>query len=159
MIARASGSWKRFMRSSDLVKGSASGLGAPVAPWLAYVIGAPLRWARAGSRRLVGGRARGFFGGHLALQLLRRQPDDVLVLMGVGGMGRCVEPLESDPAGEHVRLPSLVLGLARVELGHHLAGEQLETRADVFVRGASRLVQQDHLVDVGGLEFAELSAN
>ena len=53
----------------------------------------------------------------------------------------------------------LVLAVALDELRHHLAREQLEARADVGVGVAARLVEQDHLVDVGLLELAQLGAD
>src|SRR5260370_7020582 len=65
-----------------------------------------------------------------------------------------VELLELDPAREDVVLPALVLGLAGVELGHDLPGDQLETLADVLVAGAAGLVGQDDLVHVRRLEPA-----
>src|SRR5579883_928818 len=45
-----------------------------------------------------------------------------------------------------------------VEFRHHLAREELEAVADVLMRVAAGLVEQDHLVDMRGLEFAQLAA-
>src|SRR5678816_108411 len=135
------------MRSRDFVKGSGAG-GAP-GPWLVPTEGSATGVPRGG--------LRGLLLGHLPLELLGREPDDVLVLVRVDRVGLRVEPLERDAPGEHVGLPPLVLGLPRVELRHHLAREQLEARADVLVRRAPRLVQENDLVDVRRLELAELS--
>jgi len=49
--------------------------------------------------------------------------------------------------GEHRLLPPVMLGLHRVELGHHVLGEERKCFTDVLVAVASGLVQQDHLVD------------
>ena len=57
-------------------------------------------------------------------------------------------------AVEHVGLPALLLGVAGAKLRHHLASEELETLADVLVGRAARLVEQDDLIHVGGLELA-----
>jgi len=54
-------------------------------------------------------------------------------------------------------LPRLLLGLVGVELGHHLAGEEIEALADVLVRVLAGLVQEQHLVDVRGFEPLELA--
>src|SRR6185503_3664540 len=42
---------------------------------------------------------------------------------------------------------------------HYLAAEQLKRLADVLVRVLAGLVEQDDLVDVGGLELGELLAD
>ena len=68
-----------------------------------------------------------------------------------------VDLLELELAREHVLLPLLVGRDVGVELRHHLAREELEARADVLVRVAAGLVQEDHLVDVRGLELAQLA--
>ena len=52
-------------------------------------------------------------------------------LIEVVGLG--VDLLELELAGEDPPLPLVVLRLHRVELGHHLGGEQLERGADVLV--------------------------
>ena len=41
-------------------------------------------------------------------------------------------------AVQHLALPLLVVGLHRVELGHHLGGEQLQRLADVLVACCAR---------------------
>src|SRR5438445_7011572 len=116
MRARASGSWKRFIRSRDLVKGSAS---APLACFVCSVwlirpgspprprgraAGAPGRrplskrgdGGAPGSRPAARRRPRRLLGGHLALELFRGEPHDVLVLVGIDGVYRRVELLERD---------------------------------------------------------------
>ena len=45
-----------------------------------------------------------------------------------------------------------------LELRHHLLAEQLQRLADVLVGVLAGLVEQDDLVDVGGLELGELLA-
>ena len=64
--------------------------------------------------------------------------------------------LELDLAAEHLPFPLLVLGLAPVELGHDLFRKQLQAFADVGVRVATGLIEQNDAVDFRGLEFAQL---
>src|SRR5262245_48122297 len=70
-----------------------------------------------------------------------------------------VEILEHDLAPQHLALPLGVLGLAGMELGHDLLGEQFQRIADVLVAGLARLVEQDHLVDAALLELPQLPAD
>ena len=51
-------------------------------------------------------------------------------------------------AGQYLALPGLLRRLVGVEFGHHLAGEELEALADVFVSIFTGLVQQYNLIDV-----------
>jgi hypothetical protein len=44
-----------------------------------------------------------------------------------------------------------------VEFGHDLAREKFEALANVFVRVLAGLVQQNHLVDMRGLEPPQLA--
>src|SRR5687767_4122722 len=53
---------------------------------------------------------------HLPLQLLRREPHDVLVLVRVDPERLRARVVEREPPRQDVRLPPLVLGLPRVEL-------------------------------------------
>src|SRR5262249_60520674 len=62
---------------------------------------------------------------------------------------------ERDAPLEHLRFPPLLTALALVELRHDLAREQLEASADVLVRRPSRLIEQDDLVDAGGLKLPQ----
>src|SRR5215470_16104749 len=70
---------------------------------------------------------------------------------------RDVYLLELHVAGQHRLLPGLMLGLASMELGHHLARKQLEAGANVLVGIVPRLIEQDHLVDVRLLELMQLA--
>src|SRR5262249_36933933 len=70
--------------------------------------------------------------------------------------GRGVANFERDVAGEDLPLPRALFAMTFHELGHDLRREQLQAAADVLVRVAARLVEEDHLVDVGLLELAEL---
>ena len=45
-----------------------------------------------------------------------------------------------------------------LKLGDHLTPEQLQGFADVLMRILAGLVEQDDLIDVGGLELGELLA-
>ena len=56
---------------------------------------------------------------------------------------------------EHIRLPRILRRLAGVELGHHLAREQVQAVADRLVAGTSGLVEQDDLIDMRVLELAQ----
>ena len=62
-----------------------------------------------------------------------------------------------DFAGQHLRLPGVLLGDVGVEFGHHLAGEEFEALADVLVGVLAGLVQQDDLVDMRALEPPQLA--
>ena len=92
--------------------------------------------------------------GLLRLDLDRHRLGAVAVLEG-----RRLDLLELDLARHHLGLPGLVRRVVAVEFRHHLAAEQLERLADVLVRVLAGLVEQDHLVDVGGLELGELLAD
>src|SRR6516162_8757394 len=69
---------------------------------------------------------------------------------------RCIDLLELDLAGQHLRLPGVLLGDPIVEFRHDLACKELEAFANMLVRVFAGLIEQDHLVDVRGLEAAEL---
>src|SRR5205085_4670020 len=71
-------------------------------------------------RRSSRGIGCALLGGHLGLQLVRREPDDVLVLVGVARVTLRSLSVQCDAAGQHVGLPALELGLARVKLRHHV---------------------------------------
>ena len=47
------------------------------------------------------------------------------------------------------------LGLALLELRHHRASEQLERFADVLVAILAALLDEDRLIDAGGLELTQ----
>ena len=80
---------------------------------------------------------------------------------GIGAVavaeGGGVDFFELDLAGRHLALPGLLLGDAGVEFRHHLAGEEFEALADVRMGVFAGLVQEDDLVDVGGLEPPRLA--
>src|SRR5579862_4770009 len=59
-----------------------------------------------------------------------------------------VDLFEEDLAGQHLFLPVFLVGDAAMKLRHHLAGEQFEALADVFVGVLAGLVEEDHRVDV-----------
>src|SRR5271157_113065 len=67
-----------------------------------------------------------------------------------------VHLLNLDIARQDRTFPRLVLGLARMELRHHLASKELKARADVLVGVVAGLIQQDDLIDVRLLKFSEL---
>ena len=48
--------------------------------------------------------------------------------------------------------------LALLELGHDLGREQLHSVADVLVRVAPRLLDEDQLIDAHGIKFADIAA-
>src|SRR5580704_2701887 len=70
---------------------------------------------------------------------------------------RGVDFFELDLAGQHLSLPGILLGDVGVEFGHHLAREKLKAFADMLVGVLAGLVEQDHLVDMRGLEAAQLA--
>src|SRR5438552_1791027 len=120
-----------------------------------------MNWPNSTTVRPANGRgsgirpARGLLLGHLPFQLGGRKPDDVLVLVRVDLVRVRGDLLELEATAEDVGLPALLLAVARMEIRHHLPREQLEARADVLVGGASGLVQEDHLIDVGALKLPE----
>src|SRR5260370_22533810 len=93
-----------------------------------------------------------------ALALLSRLRGDLHRIGAVAvAEGGGVDLFELDFAAQHLGLPSLLLGHARVEFGHHLAGEEFEALADVLVRVLAGLVQQNDLVDMRALEPPQLA--
>src|SRR4051794_6356773 len=70
----------------------------------------------------------------------------VAILEGFG-----VDFLELDRTAHHGFLPCLMLGVV-LEFRHHFLAEQLERLTDVLMGVLAGLVEQDHLVDMGGAE-------
>ncbi len=68
--------------------------------------------------------------------------------MAVEVVGLRIQILQHDAAVEDPLLPFLVRGLLRLELGHDLLREHLQTVADVLMAGLARLIEQDDLIDV-----------
>jgi hypothetical protein len=103
----------------------------------------------AGRRRLTNDR-RGFAAFAVGLDRRLGRPADTEFLG--------IDLIELDFAGEHLFLPFLMFRLARMEFRHDFFREEFEAVADIFVRIATGLIEQDDLIDVGRFEFSKLAS-
>src|SRR5437764_2845022 len=72
----------------------------------------------------LGALRGGFLLGHLGLELLGGEPDDMLVLVAVDVVLRDIEVLQNDLSAQHLLLPHGMLGFSGMKLRHHLAREK-----------------------------------